>query len=45
MILLSITEKKEEKLPDWYSQVITKAELIEYYDVSDRLHHANTLNT
>ncbi|KAH7986235.1 hypothetical protein HPB52_025115 [Rhipicephalus sanguineus] len=26
--------KKEENLPDWYSQVITKAEMIEYYDVS-----------
>ncbi|KAG7277462.1 hypothetical protein CRUP_022550, partial [Coryphaenoides rupestris] len=26
--------KKEENLADWYSQVITKAEMIEYYDVS-----------
>ena len=26
--------RKEDKLSDWYSQVITKAELIEYYDVS-----------
>lgn len=26
--------KKEDNLSDWYSQVITKAELIEYYDVS-----------
>lgn len=26
--------KKEDNLADWYSQVITKAELIEYYDVS-----------
>ena len=26
--------KKEESLADWYSQVITKAEMLEYYDVS-----------
>jgi bifunctional glutamyl/prolyl-tRNA synthetase len=26
--------KKEECLADWYSQVITKAEMLEYYDVS-----------
>merc|ERR1711911_541303 len=26
--------KKEENLPEWYSQVITKSEMIEYYDVS-----------
>lgn len=26
--------KKEENLSDWYSQVITKGEMIEYYDVS-----------
>ena len=25
---------KEDNLSEWYSQVITKAELIEYYDVS-----------
>ncbi|CAN7984851.1 unnamed protein product, partial [Ixodes hexagonus] len=31
---LGIEAKKEENLPDWYSQVITKAEMIEYYDVS-----------
>jgi bifunctional glutamyl/prolyl-tRNA synthetase len=26
--------KKEENLPEWYSQIITKGELIQYYDVS-----------
>jgi len=26
--------KKEDNLADWYSQVITKAEMLEYYDVS-----------
>lgn len=31
---LGLEATKEENLPDWYSQVITKAELIEYYDVS-----------
>ncbi|KAM6981295.1 bifunctional glutamate/proline--tRNA ligase [Aplochiton taeniatus] len=31
---LGLEAKKEENLADWYSQVITKAELIEYYDVS-----------
>lgn len=31
---LGMEAKKEENLPDWYSQVITKGELIEYYDVS-----------
>ncbi|CAI9729936.1 glutamate proline--tRNA ligase-like [Octopus vulgaris] len=31
---LGLEAKKEESLSDWYSQVITKAELIEYYDVS-----------
>lgn len=31
---LGLEAKKEENLPDWYSQVITKAEMIEYYDVS-----------
>ena len=29
-----ITEKKEENFSMWYQQVITKAEMIEYYDVS-----------
>ncbi|ESO85454.1 hypothetical protein LOTGIDRAFT_154947 [Lottia gigantea] len=31
---LGLEATKEENLPDWYSQIITKAELIEYYDVS-----------
>uniref|UniRef100_A0A1L8DRV9 Bifunctional glutamate/proline--tRNA ligase n=1 Tax=Nyssomyia neivai TaxID=330878 RepID=A0A1L8DRV9_9DIPT len=31
---LCLEAKKEENLPEWYSQVITKGELIEYYDVS-----------
>ena len=31
---LGLEAKKEENLPEWYSQAITKAEMIEYYDVS-----------
>ncbi len=31
---LGMEVKKEENLAEWYSQVITKAEMIEYYDVS-----------
>jgi len=31
---LGLEALKEEALSDWYSQVITKAELIEYYNVS-----------
>ena len=31
--LLGLTMKKEDDLAEWYSQIITKAELIEYYDV------------
>ncbi|XP_068086803.1 bifunctional glutamate/proline--tRNA ligase [Anabrus simplex] len=31
---LGMEAKKEENLAEWYSQVLTKAELIEYYDVS-----------
>ncbi|KAI1895179.1 hypothetical protein AGOR_G00103630 [Albula goreensis] len=31
---LGLEAKKEDNLADWYSQVITKAEMIEYYDVS-----------
>ncbi|KAH8312817.1 hypothetical protein KR044_013065 [Drosophila immigrans] len=31
---LGLEATKEDNLPDWYSQVITKGELIEYYDVS-----------
>merc|ERR1719193_2511407 len=31
---LGIEVRKEEDLSEWYSQVITKSEMIEYYDVS-----------
>lgn len=31
---LGMEALKSENLPDWYSQVITKSEMIEYYDVS-----------
>ncbi|XP_022104839.1 bifunctional glutamate/proline--tRNA ligase-like [Acanthaster planci] len=31
---LGLEVKKDENLSEWYSQVITKAEMIEYYDVS-----------
>lgn len=31
---LGMEAKKEDSLADWYSQVIVKAELLEYYDVS-----------
>ncbi|KAL7674564.1 hypothetical protein ACOME3_000841 [Neoechinorhynchus agilis] len=31
---LCIEAKKEEDLSSWYSEVLTKAEMIEYYDVS-----------
>ncbi|XP_078001176.1 bifunctional glutamate/proline--tRNA ligase-like [Glandiceps talaboti] len=31
---LGLEAKKEENLSDWYSQIITKSEMIEYYDVS-----------
>ncbi|XP_043367676.1 bifunctional glutamate/proline--tRNA ligase isoform X5 [Dermochelys coriacea] len=31
---LGLEVKKEENLSDWFSQVITKSEMIEYYDVS-----------
>ncbi len=31
---LGLEARKEEDLSEWYTQVITKAELIEYYDVS-----------
>lgn len=32
--LLGITVRKQDNLSDWYSQVLTKAEMIDYYDVS-----------
>ncbi|XP_069699060.1 bifunctional glutamate/proline--tRNA ligase [Periplaneta americana] len=31
---LGLEAKKEENLSEWYSQVLTKADMIEYYDVS-----------
>ena len=31
---LGLEARKEEDLSDWYSQVLTKAEMIEYYDIS-----------
>ncbi|XP_037952886.1 bifunctional glutamate/proline--tRNA ligase-like isoform X2 [Teleopsis dalmanni] len=31
---LGLEATKEDNLPEWYTQVITKGELIEYYDVS-----------
>mmetsp|Transcript_11407 Transcript_11407/g.36434 ORF Transcript_11407/g.36434 Transcript_11407/m.36434 type:complete len:521 (+) Transcript_11407:39-1601(+) len=31
---LNISHKKLENFPDWYSQVITQAEMIDYYDIS-----------
>lgn len=31
---LGLEARKEQNLPDWYSQVLTKGEMIEYYDVS-----------
>ncbi|GAB6021105.1 hypothetical protein CHUAL_003738 [Chamberlinius hualienensis] len=31
---LGLEASREESLSDWYTQVITKAEMIEYYDVS-----------
>lgn len=31
---LGLEARKEDNLPDWYSQVIIKGEFIEYYDVS-----------
>ena len=31
---LGMEARKEESLADWYSQVIVKAEMLEYYDVS-----------
>lgn len=33
-IILGLTSKKAEKFPDWHHEVITKAELISYHDVS-----------
>jgi len=32
--LLGVTASKQDSFPQWYVQVITRAELIEYYDIS-----------
>eukprot|EP00918_Siedleckia_nematoides_P037718 GHVU01081799.1.p1 GENE.GHVU01081799.1~~GHVU01081799.1.p1 ORF type:complete len:708 (+),score=189.62 GHVU01081799.1:223-2346(+) len=32
--LIGITADKDANFPEWYSQAITKAEMIEYYDIS-----------
>lgn len=32
--LLGIVNKKEENFSDWFSEVITKSEMIEYYEIS-----------
>eukprot|EP00088_Acartia_fossae_P042021 TRINITY_DN439_c0_g1_i7.p1 TRINITY_DN439_c0_g1~~TRINITY_DN439_c0_g1_i7.p1 ORF type:complete len:599 (-),score=215.29 TRINITY_DN439_c0_g1_i7:123-1919(-) len=31
---LGLEAKKEENLPEWYAQVLTKSEMLDYYDVS-----------
>jgi bifunctional glutamyl/prolyl-tRNA synthetase len=33
-VRLGLDVKKSDNLAEWYSQTITKAEMIEYYDVS-----------
>lgn len=33
-VLIGLTAKKMDDFPEWYSQVIVKSEMIEYYDVS-----------
>lgn len=32
--MLGITAKKNENFSEWYSQIITRADMVEYYDVS-----------
>lgn len=32
--VLGITAKKSENFAEWYTQVITRSEMIEYYDIS-----------
>ncbi|MCQ2816097.1 MAG: hypothetical protein MJ252_02415 [archaeon] len=32
--VVGMTVKKEENFPDWFSEVITKSEMIDYYDIS-----------
>lgn len=33
-VIIGITADKEEDFPSWYQQIVTKAELLDYYDVS-----------
>ena len=33
-ILIGMTAKKDEDFPNWYSQVLLKAEMMDYYDIS-----------
>jgi len=32
--LLGIEAKKEQNFSEWYTQVVTRAELLDYYDIS-----------
>lgn len=32
--MLGITAKKMDQFSDWYSQIILRADMVEYYDVS-----------
>jgi prolyl-tRNA synthetase len=32
--LIGITAPKDEDFPSWYQQVLTKGDMLEYYDVS-----------
>ncbi len=32
--LLGVSAKKEEDFPTWYSDVITRSDMIDYYDIS-----------
>ena len=34
MFRLGLEAKKEENISEWYTQIIKKAEMVEYYDVS-----------
>lgn len=45
--LLGVSTKKAEDLADWYSQVITRSEMIDYYDISGmfRLSHLGPCNS
>lgn len=32
--MLGITVKKEDNFSEWYSQIITRADMVDYYDIS-----------